>query len=246
MGRQVQVIKLNLTYTVIQGDAQGLGALGRILGHIAGHLLGRKPLIVLAVLSDEVAHVELLAPAGHQGHALVLVDHRAGHGHGGCGLLDRLLEQGGAELLGWWQHTGRADAAGSRVQADHGMEVDRPPLLVFSHLGEGDANCPSQLGLAHADRLGQGAVQIDGGPRPQPAGHGVPQHLGAGLVAADTQRLAQPRVVGVVTLPTARRFPGSCPRGSGHRDGSHPAVELEPQRLGVSAAILTGRATNVP
>jgi hypothetical protein len=29
MGRHIQAFKLNLTYTVIQGDAEGLGALGR-------------------------------------------------------------------------------------------------------------------------------------------------------------------------------------------------------------------------
>ena len=42
MGRQIQIFKLNLTDTVIKGDAQGLGALGRVLGDIAGHLLGRQ------------------------------------------------------------------------------------------------------------------------------------------------------------------------------------------------------------
>jgi hypothetical protein len=36
VSRHVQIFKLNLTYTVIQGDTQGLGALGCILGHIAG------------------------------------------------------------------------------------------------------------------------------------------------------------------------------------------------------------------
>jgi hypothetical protein len=42
MGRHIQTFKLNLTYTAIQDDAQGLGALGRVLGDIAGHLLSRQ------------------------------------------------------------------------------------------------------------------------------------------------------------------------------------------------------------
>jgi hypothetical protein len=46
---------------VVQGDAQGLGALGRVLGHIAGHLLGQQPLVVLAVIAGEVADMELLS-----------------------------------------------------------------------------------------------------------------------------------------------------------------------------------------
>jgi hypothetical protein len=60
MRRHIQAFKLNLTYTVVEGDAQGLGALGRVLGHIAGHLLSRQLLVVVASLGD-VANVELLA-----------------------------------------------------------------------------------------------------------------------------------------------------------------------------------------
>jgi hypothetical protein len=90
---------------VIEGDAQGLGALGRVLGHIAGDLLSAQLLVVLAVVAvvvaGDVAHMELLAPAGDQGHALVVVDRRTGDGHGGGRLLDGLLEQVGGELLGW-------------------------------------------------------------------------------------------------------------------------------------------------
>jgi hypothetical protein len=44
-----------------------------VLGHIGGHLLGRKPLVTLAVVAGEVADMKLLAPAGDQGHAMVLV-----------------------------------------------------------------------------------------------------------------------------------------------------------------------------
>ena len=75
----------------------------------------------------------------------------------------------------------------------------------------------SQFGLGHAGELGQRPMQVDGGPRPQPTGQGVPQDLGAGLVAAGTQRLPQPGVVGVVALPAARpaamRAPLALPVG---------------------------------
>jgi hypothetical protein len=124
MRRHIQAFKLNLTYTVVEGDAQGLGALGRVLGHIAGHLLSRQLLVVVASLGD-VANVELLAPAGGQSHALVLVDHRAGHGHGARGLPDGPLEEVGGEPAWWGRRTGRAAAGGGRVQADDGVEVDR-------------------------------------------------------------------------------------------------------------------------
>jgi hypothetical protein len=60
-----------------------------------------------------------------------------------------------------------------------------------------------QLGLSQPGELWQGPVDIDGGPRPQPTGQGVPQHLSASLVAASTQRLPQPGVVEVVALPAA-------------------------------------------
>jgi hypothetical protein len=78
MGRHLQAFKLNLTYTVIEGNAQGLGGLRRVLGHIACHLLGGQ-LPLVADLGD-VAHVELLTPPSDQGHALVLVQGWAGHG----------------------------------------------------------------------------------------------------------------------------------------------------------------------
>jgi hypothetical protein len=42
-----------------------------------------------------------------------------------------------------------------------------------------------------------------GGPRPQPPGQGVPQHLGASLIATRAHRLAQLGIVGVVALPAA-------------------------------------------
>jgi hypothetical protein len=81
--------------------------------------------------------------------------------------------------------------------------MNRPPLLVLGHLGERDPHEPPQLPLGQPSELGQGAVQVDGGPRPQPPGQGIPEDLSAGLVAAGAQRLPEPRIVGVVALPAA-------------------------------------------
>jgi hypothetical protein len=80
---------------------------------MASDLLGQQPLVVLAGIAGEVSDMQLLAPPGQQGHTLVLIDRRAGHGDGGGRVLDGLLEQGGAELLGRWQDTGRAAAGGA-------------------------------------------------------------------------------------------------------------------------------------
>jgi hypothetical protein len=53
MGRHIQTFKLNLTYTVVEGDAQRLGALGRVLGHVPGHLLSRQLLVVASRASSD-------------------------------------------------------------------------------------------------------------------------------------------------------------------------------------------------
>jgi hypothetical protein len=124
MGGQVQLLQLGLAHAVIQGDAQGFGGLGCILGHIAGDLLVRQ-LPLIASLGD-VAHVQLLAPARNKGHALALIDRRAGHGHGARGLPDGPLEEVGAEPAWWRGHIGRTGAVGGGVQADDGVKVNRP------------------------------------------------------------------------------------------------------------------------
>jgi hypothetical protein len=59
MGRQVQILQLSFADAVVEGDAQGLGGLGRVLGHIAGHLLGQQLLVVLTVVGGDVVHVQL-------------------------------------------------------------------------------------------------------------------------------------------------------------------------------------------
>ena len=95
MRRHLQTFKLNLTYTMVEGDPEGLSGLRGVLGHIPGDLLSAQ-LPLIAALTD-MAHVELLPPAGDQGHALVLVNHRAGHHHDLGGLANGCLEQLGRE-----------------------------------------------------------------------------------------------------------------------------------------------------
>jgi hypothetical protein len=51
---------------VVESDAQGLGGLGRILGHRAGHLLSQQLLVVLTVVGGEVAHGQLAGQPGEQ------------------------------------------------------------------------------------------------------------------------------------------------------------------------------------
>jgi hypothetical protein len=83
------------------------------------------------------------------------------------------------------------------------VEVDGAAALELGHLGIGDPGQPPQPGLAHADLTGQGSVQGDGGPAPQLGRQGVPEHLRLAVIAPRAERLAQPRVVLVVTMPAA-------------------------------------------
>jgi hypothetical protein len=98
MGGQIQLLQLPLGEAVVEGDAQGLGGLGRVLGDVAGDLLGAQ-LLVVAGLGD-VADVELLASASEQGHTWV-IQVRAGHGHGGGGLADGLTRSTGSTTTCW-------------------------------------------------------------------------------------------------------------------------------------------------
>ena len=165
MGGHIQSFKLNLTYTVVEGDAQGLGALGRVLGDIAGHLLSRQ-LPLVAALGD-VAHVELLAPAGGQGHALVLVEGRARHGDGRRrpGEPPRSSSSavnpagGGATQAGQPQSV----AASRRMMA---WKWTAPRRWYSATLANDTRTSRRSSALASARQLGQRPVQVDRGPRP--------------------------------------------------------------------------------
>ncbi len=102
------------------------------------------------------------------------IDARAGDPDGRDRRLDGVLEQLGIQRLRGWQQARRAATGGGRIQAQDGMEVDRPALLELGHLGIGDADQPPQAGLAYADLAGQGPVEGDGCPAPQLRGQGVP------------------------------------------------------------------------
>src|SRR5215208_6073130 len=108
---------------LVEAAAEALGGLGGVLGDVARHLLGRQLPGLIRVLGD-VVHVELLTPAGIP--ARTVVQRRAGY----PGSRDRqpqsVLEEGGGEGPGWWGQAARAAAVGGRVQADDGVEVDRP------------------------------------------------------------------------------------------------------------------------
>jgi len=166
----------------VEAAAEALGGLGRVLGDVAGNLLCRQ--LPGLVVSRDVAHVELLTPAGIAGR--LAIDGRAGDADGRDRLPYGLLEESGRERLGWRGQAGRAPALGGRVQADHGVEVDRPTPLELGHLGIADLDQPPQLGLTHADLAGQGTVQGDGGPPPQLRRQRIPQHLRLGVITGRT------------------------------------------------------------
>src|SRR5215218_270443 len=183
-----------------QARTEALGGLGGVLGDVASHLLSRQ-LPGLAIVAGDVAHVELLAPAGIP--LRPPIDGRAGHPDGRDRLPEGVLEEGGREWLRWWGQAARAAAGGGRVQANDRVEVDRPAPLELSHLGVRHADQPAQLPLLEADQPAQGTLEGDGGPPPQLGGQGVPQHLRLAVVAGRAERLAQPGIVGVVTVPAA-------------------------------------------
>src|SRR5512132_900026 len=84
------------------------------------------------------------------------------------------------------------------------MEVNRAAPLELGHLGVGDPHQPPQPVLLEADQPPEGTLDGDGGPPPQLRRQGVPQHLRPSVVAGRAERLPQPRIVGIVTVPAAR------------------------------------------
>ena len=118
----------------VEAAAEALGRLGRVLGDVAGHLLGRQ-LPGLFVAGGDIADVELRAPTGIP---IRPVEGWAGHPDSGHSLAQCLLEEGGGEALGRGSKTAGATAVRGCIHADHGVEVDRPALLELGHLGVGD------------------------------------------------------------------------------------------------------------
>src|SRR5215211_4309210 len=201
MGRElVEAVQVVGAEAAVQAAAEALGGFGRVLGDVAGHLLSRQ-LPGPVIPRGDVADVELLTPAGIP--LRPVVQGWAGHPDGRDRRLQGVLEQVGAERLRWWQETGRASAVGRRVQADDGVEVDRPASLELSHLGIGDPDQTAQLPLLEADQSAEGTLDGDGGPSPQLGGERVPEHLRLTVVAGRAERLPKPRVVLGMPMPAA-------------------------------------------
>jgi hypothetical protein len=85
MGRQpVQVLQvISGSQAAVEACAEALGGLGRVLGDVAGHLLGRQ-LPGLVIAPGDVAHVELLAPPCIA--TRLTIDGRTGHPDGRDGM----------------------------------------------------------------------------------------------------------------------------------------------------------------
>jgi hypothetical protein len=75
-GQLVEVLQVAVAEAAVQAAAEALGGLGGVLGDVAGDLLGAQ-LTGLTLGSGDVAHVELLAPAGIAAQ-LVAIHGRAG------------------------------------------------------------------------------------------------------------------------------------------------------------------------
>ena len=203
MRRQpVQVLQVvGIGQAPVEADAEALGGLGRVLGDVAGHLLRRsapQPVVTGVMLRTSSCSPQRAYRSGPPSS-------RGGQGTRTAGTACRRASSRRAAVngLGGWGQAARTATVSGRVQADDGVEVDRPTALELGHLGIGDPDQPAQLTLLEADQPAQGAVDGDGGPPPQLRGQGVPEHLGLGVIAAGTQRLAQPRVVLVMAVPAA-------------------------------------------
>ena len=63
------------------------------------------------------------------------------------------------------------------VDADHRVEVHKPPALVLGHLGVGQPSVVGEVPDADAEGGGEGAAEGFGEAVPQWSGVGLPQHL---------------------------------------------------------------------
>lgn len=69
-------------------------------------------------------------------------------------------------------------AAAGAADADHGVEVDGPALLVLGDLGEGHARVLAEAPLGQAGALGALSARVGGNAPPERTGVGVPEHGG--------------------------------------------------------------------
>src|SRR5262249_35083882 len=114
------------------------------------------------------------------------------------------------------------------VEADHGMEVDGPALLVLGDLAEGDAGLFVGGFLGEAGASGDLATQVDREVAPQVGGVVVPQHGARVVVRVRVERGTEFgcvfRVAGAAgTGPVAGPVVDWAERGGGE-GGEDPGV----------------------
>src|SRR5690348_1158638 len=111
----------------------------------------------------------------------------------GGGLGDGIGQQACGEP-GWGWLVGVAGG----VEADHGVEVDYSPGLVFGDFDVADPGQGAEPLLGEPGQAGQVAGQVGGEPSPQHPGVGIEQDCGPVVVAVRAQCPAEPGVFVVV------------------------------------------------
>src|SRR5262249_41436233 len=89
---------------------------------------------------------------------------------------------------------------GGAVEPDDGVEVDDAAPLVFSDLGEGDAELGGKRFVGEPGLAGKGAAQGDGESAPQFGRGGVEQDRAGVVVAIGAQWLSEAGIVAGVPV----------------------------------------------
>ncbi len=175
---------------VVEGAGRGLGALGGVLGDVAGHGAVGEFGAAREVGGADDAYVELAA----EGEPVrVAVEGRARDGGGSGGGFDGVGEElRGGPCRGW------GVGAVVAVESDDGVEVDGAASLVLGDLGEGDAGVLAEGALGESGALGDLAAEVDGEAPPQSPGVGVPEHRGFVVVGVGVERCSEGGIVGGV------------------------------------------------
>jgi hypothetical protein len=109
--------------------------------------------------------------------------------------MNGLHEQLERELAGRRLRIARAMRRRRRVEADHGVEVQRAGALILRDLDVGDTHAAAQLALADAGGAGELTGNLDRGAAPELGSHRVPEHCVLVLEALPAERLAELGVV---------------------------------------------------
>src|SRR5262249_58454081 len=101
------------------------------------------------------------------------------------------LVDGGGEQVNSGPGGRSGGGSGRAVKPDDGVEVDDAAPLVFSHLGEGDADLGGKRVTGQPGLSGDGPAQGDGEPSPYFRRGGVEQDGTGVVVAIGAQRLSE-------------------------------------------------------